>query len=1111
MNRRLLIDDMRDPGQYGAVDVARTYKEGMRRLSEGGWARVYFDNDLGAGQPEGWELVKWLMYDVSDDNWPGSVVVVSANPPAKANIESKLKSMGYERTGERDRGHEVWSRAGEEPMGPRLASAGQSEYPAAGATVSGLRVLPDIPNTSSISSSFNQGEYEVLNGIREVPLDDFDSDPKRLFYAADDFERVKQVAREIETSKSVKPLIVVTGESEGPYILEGAHRLGALHELDKRTFPALVVEVADEHPSAYKVAYNRALLEGTRKPREKTSSTEVPMPSGLEAWFGDSKVVDNEGKPLRVYHGTGRPDRIGGRFKRTRATSGPMQFFTDDPNIAGKYAEGKRDTSLEAPGDYAGWFGYKVPGSRSTTDIDRAWYFLPMEERDKISRNLPHVTRHDEDGNEIEHVRLGGPDEYGLTSKDHWDIEISRAKVLKSMGYDGIKDTGGKSGGEGHTVWIPFDEVQIKSAIGNIGKYDPTKRDIRKEACLLPSVEGVLKRVVMAAWEGPSKAAWETYYERYSEALDEAINNIVVNKPPRKLMPLNPARLKKIWRDYSCTGIVRDERGVDDILDDFFDKTVRIDVNNYLSGHTSGNPLEEFKERGIPTPKDIDDRIDVAIADIHGNWMISDYGINRLQTLIHNALTTSDYEQKLLNLDAMLNVVHQRSNLAAWFVQGGRGALEAISANDEDSQGGFRTASSRESFLPPSSVSAQAAKGLEYRRKAQGKGGLNVQQAKAEGIGSGVQRAVNLKNRDSLSTATVKRMKAFFDRHEKNKSVSSKHKDEPWKDRGYVAWLLWGGDPGYAWSTKMVERMDRSKQASRVVQAYLYKSMPFSLSWSESGDVPLYKDPTPSDIEEIVKEDPNTTVRAAVDSGGNYYAWNGKVMHRDVELFLHTQWSGIIEYDPHSSVASLSVRTDKEGEVERYLPLMEKMFPRITKVETVFGDYTFDEGTRRYVIEPIMEGDAGPGRNFGKPPVSLVQQYHRSASMIVDSAVATQDRLLLQREAPGLLQASDGIADGRGDLVLRSLKEHNGPQGQKLYDLAEAVAWGRGPARDIAPKWNELRMNARRQTSDTPASRVQPMKQPQREPIDTGQGFSLVPMVQGREASALSVVLLFLS
>ncbi|MBU2249937.1 MAG: hypothetical protein KKD77_24540 [Gammaproteobacteria bacterium] len=47
-------------------------------------------------------------------------------------------------------------------------------------------------------------------------------------------------------------------------------------------------------------------------------------------------------------------------------------------------------------------------------------------------------------------------------------------KVLKEKGYDGIKDTGGKYGGTKHSVWIPFDDKQVKSAISNTGAFSKT-------------------------------------------------------------------------------------------------------------------------------------------------------------------------------------------------------------------------------------------------------------------------------------------------------------------------------------------------------------------------------------------------------------------------------------------------------------------------------------------------------------------------------------------------------------------------------------------------------------------------------------------------------------
>lgn len=128
-----------------------------------------------------------------------------------------------------------------------------------------------------------------------------------------------------------------------------------------------------------------------------------------------------------------------------------------------------------------------------------------------------------------------------------------------------------------------------------------------------------------------------------------------------------------------------------------------------------------------------------------------------------------------------------------------------------------------ETFIPPKNVADAAAKGLKYREMAGGKGGLTPEQASKEGIGSGVQRAVNLKNRDKLSLETIKKMKAFFDRHQKNKSINPKYKKEPWKDRGYVSHLLWGGDSGYVWVKKILKQVEKKKKmAQRIVRVRIY-------------------------------------------------------------------------------------------------------------------------------------------------------------------------------------------------------------------------------------------------------------------------------------------------
>jgi len=124
-------------------------------------------------------------------------------------------------------------------------------------------------------------------------------------------------------------------------------------------------------------------------------------------------------------------------------------------------------------------------------------------------------------------------------------------------------------------------------------------------------------------------------------------------------------------------------------------------------------------------------------------------------------------------------------------------------------------------FKPPEGVANAAKKGLEYRQKASpsNRGGLTTEEAAKEGIGSGVQRAVNLKNRDELSPETVKKMHGFFSRHEKNKGIAAEHKDEPWNDKGYVSWLLWGGDAGQSWASKVVDQMEKADRGAKKADA----------------------------------------------------------------------------------------------------------------------------------------------------------------------------------------------------------------------------------------------------------------------------------------------------
>jgi len=104
------------------------------------------------------------------------------------------------------------------------------------------------------------------------------------------------------------------------------------------------------------------------------------------------------------------------------------------------------------------------------------------------------------------------------------------------------------------------------------------------------------------------------------------------------------------------------------------------------------------------------------------------------------------------------------------------------------------------SYIPTDAMADNARRALEIREK---------KPMSQRGMTSvGIARARDLMNKRPMSEDTVRRMKAFFDRHEVDKQ------GETWDEqgKGYQAWYGWGGDEGYAWSTAIVERLNKQSE-----------------------------------------------------------------------------------------------------------------------------------------------------------------------------------------------------------------------------------------------------------------------------------------------------------
>ena len=102
---------------------------------------------------------------------------------------------------------------------------------------------------------------------------------------------------------------------------------------------------------------------------------------------------------------------------------------------------------------------------------------------------------------------------------------------------------------------------------------------------------------------------------------------------------------------------------------------------------------------------------------------------------------------------------------------------------------------------PNEGMKAEARKGIDWRAEF-GRGGTRV----------GATRARQIVNGENLSDDTVKRMFSFFSRHEVDKQAEGfRPGEDGYPSNGRIAWALWGGDAGFSWSKRFVEKMKNEK------------------------------------------------------------------------------------------------------------------------------------------------------------------------------------------------------------------------------------------------------------------------------------------------------------
>jgi hypothetical protein len=112
----------------------------------------------------------------------------------------------------------------------------------------------------------------------------------------------------------------------------------------------------------------------------------------------------------------------------------------------------------------------------------------------------------------------------------------------------------------------------------------------------------------------------------------------------------------------------------------------------------------------------------------------------------------------------------------------------------------------KEGYKPTSGMQSAARRAIKLK-----------EQGKAKGAGTmvGWTRAGQLARGEALSLSTVKRMYSYFSRHEVDKKGKDWDNSEN-PSNGKIMWLAWGGDAGFSWSRKIVNREKNMKKSLEV-------------------------------------------------------------------------------------------------------------------------------------------------------------------------------------------------------------------------------------------------------------------------------------------------------
>jgi hypothetical protein len=174
--------------------------------------------------------------------------------------------------------------------------------------------------------------------------------------------------------------------------------------------------------------------------------------------------------------------------------------------------------------------------------------------------------------------------------------------------------------------------------------------------------------------------AAEDFHDRRDVQLHNIIDSFIEgNGKVRILWKTVPASLiTSVWFQFGKYNKI-DINKLDKIADQILTNIARLQAATDIAGHGTYSVEDELKDEGYNLSEKQWDDLSWYVEDY-----ISDYGLKPLKNKYVDIFNAKSPEEQLYAIDKALNIIHQRNDLAAMFIEGGTKTLLKIA-----SQGGY--------------------------------------------------------------------------------------------------------------------------------------------------------------------------------------------------------------------------------------------------------------------------------------------------------------------------------------------------------------------------------------------------------------------------------------